>query len=126
MGPEQMEAGSDNGGLEQIGTWENEYLGIWVCGEMGIWGKYIFGGIGHRGKWALVQIGPKANGHLGKRGTLSARCSFSPNVYKWALGQMGTWGKWTFGKKGYPKCPMSICPGAHLPQILICPKYPIV
>ena len=33
---------------------------------MGIRGKYIFEGIGNWGKWALVQRGTKANGHLGK------------------------------------------------------------
>ena len=216
-----MEAGSDNGGLEQIGTWGNEYLG-----QMGIWGKYIVGGIGHRGKWALMQIGTKANEHLGKRGTPSALtgnpkcpvsifpkclqmgsganghlgqmdiwgkeapqvpyvhfpkmyaneymgkwalgvnahlgekdtpsalkrfpkcpmpiflkclqmgtganghlgqmyiwgkgvppsalCPFSSNVYKWALGQMGTWGKCTFGGKGYPTC-LKECPKCPMP-----------
>ena len=117
MGPEQMEAGSDNGGLEQIGTWENEYLGIWVCGEMGIWGKYIFGGIGHRGKWALVQIGPKANGHLGKRGTPSARCSF-PQMFT-----NGHWGKWALGANGHlgkRGTPSALCPSV---PVLICLKF---
>ena len=110
-----MEAGSHKGGLEQIGTWGNEYLG-----QMGIWGNiYIFGGIGHRGKWALVQIGTKANGHLGKRGTPSALCLFPPNVCKWALGQMGTWGKCAFGRKVYSKCPKEVpqVPYAHFPQM---------
>ena len=48
MGPEQMEAGPDNGGLEQISTWGNEYLG-----QMGIWGNGYLGelGTGVNGHW---------------------------------------------------------------------------
>ena len=114
MGPEQMEAGSDKEGLEQIGTWGNKYLG-----QMCIWGNGYLGKIYIWGKWALVQIGTKANGHSGKRGTPSARCPFSPNVCKWALGKMDTWGKWTFGGKGHPKCPKEVpqVPYAHFPQM---------
>ena len=66
-------------------------------------GKWIFGEDIYWGSWASGEIGTganrhhKANGHLGERGipsfqrgTLSA---ISPNVYKWALGQMGSWEK---------------------------------
>ena len=98
---------------------ENEYLrqmDIWGNGYLG---KIYIRGNRHRGKWVLVQIGTKVNGHLGKRsipnalkGYPSALCSFSPNVCKWALGQMGFWGKLTFGGKEYPQVLY-----AHLPQI---------
>ena len=55
-----------------------------------------------------MQIGTKANGHLGKRGIPSALCSFPPKVCKWALRQMGTWGKCTFGGKVQPKYPKEV------------------
>ena len=66
---------------------------------------------GHWGKWALW-----VNAHLGERGTPcpkgvppSALCPFTSNVYKWALGKMGTWGKCTFGRKGYPMPQSALC-----------------
>ena len=117
MGPEQMEAGSDNGGLEQIGTWENEYLGIWVCGEMGIWGKYIFGGIGHRGKWALVQIGKWQMDIWGK-GVPQV-----PGVHFPQMFTNGHWGKWALGANGHlgkRGTPSALCPSV---PVLICLKF---
>ena len=34
-------------------------------GNLGTWGKWAFGGSGHRGKWGFEEMmGTKANGHL--------------------------------------------------------------
>ena len=55
------------GAWSKLALGENEYgvndehLGKWVFGKI-----YIFGGMVHREKWTRVQIGTKANGHLGK------------------------------------------------------------
>ena len=76
-----MEAGSDKGGLEQIGTWGNEYLGL-----MDIWGNECLGKIYIWGNWAPVEMGTGANKH------------------------QGTDANMTYGEKEYPKCPVSIFP----------------
>ena len=124
-----------------MGIWGNRYLG-----KIYIWGNWTpremsTGANRHQGKWTfgekgypkcLVSIFPKcllmgigANGHLGqmdiwgKRGTPSALCPFPPNVCKWTLGQMGTWGKCIFGGKRHPKCPEEVpqVSYAHVPQM---------
>ena len=92
-------------------------------GKIYIWGNWA------PGKWALVQIGTKANGHLGKRGTPNAlkrypkcpvfifpKCLQMGTGANGHLGQMDIWGK------GVPQVPyvhLSRCPFApnsHLPQ----------
>ena len=119
--PEHMGIGANghrsiNGELGKIGIWEKR-----IIEEMGIRGNYIFRGIGHRNKWALVQMGTKANVHLGKgQGTLSSQISvpISPQMFvngqrgKWALAKNGHSGERgaVSALKRYPKCPEPISP----------------
>ena len=66
---------------------------------------------GHWGKCALVQMGTKANGLLGKGVPkfLNPPVPISPQLLaKGAAGKMGAWGKWTFWGKDYSKCPKGV------------------
>ena len=115
MGPEQMEAGSDNGGLEQIGTWGNEYLG-----QMGICGNGYLGKIYIWGNWAPGEMGAGANRHLGKwtfgeKGY--PKCSNGvpqvPGVHFPQMFTNGHWGKWALGANGHlgkRSTPSALCP----------------
>ena len=94
------------GAWSKLAFGDNEYLG-----QMDIWGNGYLGkiyirGIRHREKWALVQIGTKANGHLGKSGIPNALKRYSkyplpifPKCLQMGaganghLGKMDIWGK---------------------------------